>query len=351
LAEISKDNLKPAVPVDWRTHYHTLAEHDNVGPPEFLIEEFLQRQAIMGIGAFVGQKKTLLALNIAWALCSGEALFGRFKVNRKPTRVLYLGPENGLISFASRVNKIGLREHLGKTFFYTTLSMPQKLPLTDLTLEEIHGAVVFIDTAIRYVEGDENSSTHMKEFAELAFSLIRDGAEGVVLLHHSPKSTTKASELTLENSFRGTGELTAFLSVALSLRTQNMDDEYNSPSLVRFVKQRDFEPEPGSFEVLTSRETCRMAFVRDSQGAVVMKKSDTNKDGKGDVVDALIRQYAGLSGMAIMKKLAEAGIVRQKSWICARRKKLTDADYQQMQRDGGKLPWTAKAIKRRRRGK
>src|ERR1035438_10280826 len=86
---------------------------------------FLQRQAIMGMGAFVGQKKTLLALNVAWSLCSGEPLFGMLKVIRPPTRVLYLGPENGMMSFANRVNQIGLRDYLGKTFFYTTMSMPR----------------------------------------------------------------------------------------------------------------------------------------------------------------------------------------------------------------------------------
>ncbi len=128
------------VPVDWRAHYHTVEEHDSVGPPEFLIEGFLQRQAIMGMGAFVGQKKTLLALNVAWSLCSGEPLFGMLKVIRPPTRVLYLGPENGMMSFANRVNQIGLRDYLGKTFFYTTMSMPEKLPLTSLTREEVQGA-------------------------------------------------------------------------------------------------------------------------------------------------------------------------------------------------------------------
>ena len=235
----------PAEPVDWRTHYHTVEAHDSVGPPEFLIDGFLQRQAIMGVGAFIGQKKTLLALNIAWSLCSGEPLFGKYKVTRHPTRVLYLGPENGMISFANRVNQIGLREYLGKTFFYTTMSMPEKLPLTALAHEEVLGAVVFISTAIRYTEGSENDATQMKAFAELAFALIRDGAECVIVLHHSPKAMTKANELTLENSFRGTGELSAFLSVALAMRTQDMNDEYNSASLIRFVKQRDFEPKSG----------------------------------------------------------------------------------------------------------
>lgn len=325
----SNGNLSP---VDWCTHYHSVNEHDNVGPPEFLIEGFLQRQAIMGIGAFVGQKKTLLALNLVWSLCSGQPLFGRFKVVRKPSRVLYLGPENGLISFASRVNKIGLREYLGETFFYTTMSMPEKLPLTGLTRDEIHGAVIFIDTAVRYTEGSENDASQMKVFAELAFSLIRDGAECVVLLHHSPKAMTKANELTLENSFRGTGELTAFLSVALALKTQNMDDEYNSASVIRFVKQRDFEPTPASFEVQTSRETCRMTFVDDSDGAKVAINL-ANKDGKQDVADAVIRRHPGMSGAMLAEKLKEAGIIRSKSWACGRRIKLRELDYEQMQKD------------------
>ena len=63
---------------DWRSRYHNAEEHDNVGPPSFLIENFLPEQAIMGIGAFVGQKKTLAALNIVAALCSGEPLFGKY---------------------------------------------------------------------------------------------------------------------------------------------------------------------------------------------------------------------------------------------------------------------------------
>jgi hypothetical protein len=327
-------NVNPnPTPVDWRTHYHSVDEHDNVGPPEFLIDGFLQRQAIMGIGAFVGQKKTLLALNLVWSLCSGQPLFGRFKVTRQPSRVLYLGPENGLISFASRVNKIGLREYLGKTFFYTTMSMPEKLPLTDLTLEEIKGAVIFIDTAIRYTDGSENDAAQMKVFADLAFSLIRDGAECVILLHHSPKAMTAANALTLENSFRGTGELTAFLSVALALRTQNMDDEYNSASLIRFVKQRDFEPAPASFEVLTDRATCRMIFADGSDGASV-KINHADKDGKQDAADAIIQQHSGLSGAMLAEKLKEAGIVRSKSWACGRRNKLRKLAYDEMQKTG-----------------
>jgi hypothetical protein len=248
-------------------------------------------------------------------LCSGNALFGKFKVTRQPSRVLYLGPENGLISFSHRVNLIGLRKYLGETFYYSTMSMPEKLPLQSMMPEEIQGAAIFIDTAIRYTDGDENSATQMKAFAELAFSLIRDGAECVILLHHSPKSMTKANELTLENCFRGTGELTAFLSAALGMRTQDMDDEYNSPSLIRFVKQRDFETHPSSFEILTDRATCLMSFVDGSAGAVVKLGNTANKDGKDDAAVVMLKANLKLSNVKMSTLLKDAGIDRSKEWV------------------------------------
>jgi hypothetical protein len=315
--------MTPAKPLgDWRTHYHTRDEHDNVGPPRFLIEGFLPEQAIMGIGAFVGQKKTLAALNIVFSLCSGEPLFDKYKVSRKPARVLYLGPENGLISFSDRVNRIGLRDYLCKTFFYSTMSMQEKRPLTELTPDEIEDAAIVIDTAIRFTDGSENDAAMMKEFAEHAFTLSRKKAACVIMLHHSPKTMTKANELTLENSFRGTGELSAFLSVALAMRTQDMENEYASASLLRFVKQRDFEPKPSSFEVQTSRETCLMTFVDGSGGATVTLGNTANKDGKDDAAVALMKTDTKLSNVKMSKLLQDAGIDRSKEWVRLKRLEL-----------------------------
>jgi hypothetical protein len=316
------DRIEPAKIAAWREHYHSVPEHDNVGPPRFLIEGFLPEQAIMGIGAFVGQKKTLAALNIVHSLCSGEPLFGKYEVTRKPARVLYLGPENGLMSFSNRVNRIGLRQYLCNTFFYSTMSIQNPRPLTGLTAEEIQDAAIFIDTAIRFTDGSENDAAMMKAFAEQAFSLIRNKAACVVMLHHSPKTMTKANELTLENSFRGTGELSAFLSVALAMRTQNMDDEYGSASLLRFVKQRDFEPQPSSFEVQTKRETCRMTFVDGSDGATVVV-SNADKDGKEATALQVIRDNPTLSNRKLERKLREMGIDRSASWIGNKRHDLT----------------------------
>lgn len=321
---IGREALKPDTepPKDWRTYYHTAQEHDNVGPPRFLIEGFLPEQAIMGIGAFIGQKKTIAALNIVFSLCSGESLFGKYKVNRRPSRVLYLGPENGLISFSDRSNRIGLRPFLCKTFFYTTMSMQDMRPLSRLTPEEIEDAAIVIDTAIRFTEGNENDAAQMKLFAEHAFALIRNKAAAVILLHHSPKTMTAAGELTLENSFRGTGELTAFLSVGLAMKTQDMNREYDSASLLRFVKQRDFEPKPPSFEVTTSRETCRMTFVDGSDGAAVKIGNTANKDGKDEARMDVLRRNTHLSLVDMAAVLKKLKMGRSPEWIRKKRAEL-----------------------------
>jgi RecA-family ATPase len=58
--------------------------------------------------------------------------------------------------------------------------------LADLK-EELPGSVVILDTAIRFIEGDESTSTDIRAFADTNFALLKGGADAVLLLHHSPK--------------------------------------------------------------------------------------------------------------------------------------------------------------------
>lgn len=311
---------------DWRTHYHTLAEFDAVKPPQFLIDGILQLQAILMVAAFVGQKKTLLALNLVWSLLTGNPLFGKYEVLQRPSRVIYLGPENGLISFKDRLVRLGLREYVGKTLFFTTMNLENPPELYDLPESEaIKGAAVLVDTLIRYSEGNENDSAAMKVLAGIAFALIRKGAAAVIVLHHSRKSSTTANEITLENCSRGSGELVAFVSAAIGMRTQDMDHDYESASLVKFVKQRDFEANPSSFEVVTDRKTCLMSYVDGSDGAQVTLGNTANKDGKDDAAIALMKANTNikLSNVKMAKLLKDAGFEhRSKEWVRLKRLEL-----------------------------
>ena len=56
------------------------------------------------------------------------------------------------------------------------MSIQEKRPLTALMPNEIQDAAIVIDTAIRFTDGSENDAAMMKEFAEHAFTLIRNKA-------------------------------------------------------------------------------------------------------------------------------------------------------------------------------
>jgi hypothetical protein len=104
-----------------------------------------------------------------------------------------------------RIRNLGLMPYVGETLFCRTMNSEGELRLSELTDEELAGALVVVDTAVRFIEGDENSSEDMKVFANDCFRLIKAGAT-VLVLFHSLKGTKDATELTLENSVRGSGD-------------------------------------------------------------------------------------------------------------------------------------------------
>src|SRR5581483_485376 len=237
--------------------FHTRDEAEYAPPVSFLIKNFLQSEGVTAIAGPVRERKSLIALNVAHALVTGEKLFDHFDVVRQPKRVIYLCPEVSLGPFTDRVKKIGLLDYVGWKFLYRTLSADGHLSLTDPSLlMAVPDSVVFLDTAIRFLEGDENSSKDVRAFADTIFSLLKLGAEAVVILHHSPKDA--GDTMTLENAMRGSGDMGAFLASCWGTRLQDPQDPYKSRSFLSNLKQRDFSSE--DFEV-TCGEDCRMHIV------------------------------------------------------------------------------------------
>ena len=129
-------------------------------------------------------------------------------------------------------------QYVGKTLFCRTMSATGTLELSELTFDALEGAVVIIDTAVRYLKGDENSSADMRAFSDELFRLMRDGSLAVLVLYHSAKGTKESSELSLENAMRGSGELGAAVSACWATRLQDPTDPYNSASYLVNVKQK-----------------------------------------------------------------------------------------------------------------
>src|ERR1051326_3812155 len=309
--------------------FHTKAEAMDAPSITFLIDGFLQREGVTAIAGPVRERKSLIALNVAHALVTGEKLFGHFAVTNRPNRLLYLTPENSLGPFTDRVKKIGLLDYIGERFFYRTMSVEGDLRLDSEDLREIlPGSVVILDTAVRFFEGDENSSKDARAFADTLFRLLKHGADAVVMLHHSPK--TSGDVMSLENALRGSGDLGALLCCCWGTRLQDPADPYKSKSFLSNLKQRDFESR--DFEV-TCTPDCRMHIVGDPATRIVSaaaRVNRSNKDGLEERAVELLKTNNALSCRDLTALLKANGIKRGKTWINEKR-------YELLQAAGGSL--------------
>jgi ATP-dependent DNA ligase len=140
---------------------------------------------------------------------------------------------------------------------------------------------------------------------------MKDGAASVLVLFHSPKGTKDASDLTLENGMRGSGDLGAFVSSCWATRLQDPDAPWESASYLKNVKQRDYESDP--FEV-KSDKLGRLHIVA-APGANVILNSKTKKKEGNEEAEQVIRNNPTLSQKKIVLKLKELGIERSPSWV------------------------------------
>jgi hypothetical protein len=227
-------------PDGWKSLFHSYEDIVNAPPATFAIDGFLQEDGITMIGGLAGHGKTWVMLAMVRALLEGSKLFNYFPVPKPAERVIYLIPEAGLGPFAARLKKFRLEQYVRDgRFFCRTLSAQGQLPLTDhRLLAAVKGADVFLDTAIRFMDGDENGS-EQRILSETLFNVQRAGARTITGAHHSPKSFEKADDMTLENVLRGHGDIGAMLCCCWGFR---QIDAASNQIFVQNVKARDFLP-------------------------------------------------------------------------------------------------------------
>jgi hypothetical protein len=237
---LAKGSTTSSTQNDWRALFHTREEIENAPPLRFALDGFLQEEGITLIGGLAGHGKTLCMLSMVRALLEQGRLFTRFQATRAANRVVYLIPEAGIGPFSARLRTFRLTEYLGDRLFVQTLSAKTPLTLTDpRLLTAAEGADIFLDTAIRFMQGDENDASEQRAFAESLFRLQAAGARTITGAHHSPKAFSKDNVMTLENVLRGSGDIGAMLCTAWGLK--QIDPATNSIYIAN-VKPRDFQP-------------------------------------------------------------------------------------------------------------
>jgi hypothetical protein len=299
---------------DWRMRYMTAEAFANTTPPEFLIDGFLVKGSITMLAGPVAQRKSIVALNIAHALCTGDPLFGYFHVSECPERVVYLCPEMGAHSFVKRVKQIGLSQYVGTTLFCQTMS-DESTGLGELD-GELPGAVVIVDTITRFVEGNENDSADMRLFAQKAFRLCRAGAT-VILLHHSKKGSLG----TLDDGLRGSSELAAFVDSCWVTELEDVKRPYESLSKMRNVKQRDFESDP--FQLKPAKDSYYLTMDGEPAPEAVIKGK--KEDAARVALAAILKDSPKMGINKLRDALKAKGHGRGQQWVTRARGEILGA--------------------------
>lgn len=321
----------------WRNKFHTLGELSDA-PIEEFVEGFLS-EGITGIGAQSGVGKTLIALSMARALVLARPLFGEFTVPNAEN-VLYLCPEMIGKAVRMRGGKFGIPFEFGKgkdgkSFLVQTME-DGITPLTDPDLKALINElkpIVFLDTAIRFTSRrDENSASENADgLAKALFLLLKFGAKAVVFLHHAPKGY-KEESMSLENMFRGTGDIGAMVDTAWGVRwddgrnnqAKNGNEEHKEESqaltrlFVKNLKPRDIRPVPpfriqgrpsidtkGDFVVLTGIVD-PATKPTDSKAALLVAAIQNNPKAS----DAELSKASGYHRNWVKKAAASVGYTR-----------------------------------------
>jgi hypothetical protein len=231
--------------------FHTAEDFENAPPIQFAIDGFLQIGGVTLIAGLAGHGKTLIQLSIVKTLLErpGAKLWGHFGARETASRVLYLIPEATISPFKHRLELFRLLPFVQSgRLLVRTLSFDITTSLADPDITNAaKGAHVFLDSVIRFVEGQENDAAdNQRGLAKHIFNLLGSGARSVVGAHHSPKTASKDKIMTLENVLRGSGDIGAIASSAWGIR--QLDAKQNIIH-VENVKARDFEP-CGPFQIV-----------------------------------------------------------------------------------------------------
>lgn len=271
-----------------------------------VIEHIANRGESTWIFAPPKHGKTWVMLCIAKALLTGKPLFdvSRLQVPHQSQRVIYLCPEASRTSLRKRLKMLGLVEHLYDSntnpegrLYVRSLSKGPKLNLDDPELLKLAaGADIFIDTAIRYLEGNENDAGDVKQMTEKSLNLLAMGARSMWVAHHSGKQFASATEMTLENCSRGSTEFTAALTNAIGMCQLDKDKnlihfhyidgrDMDEPAADMQLQGRPYLSQNGNFQVTENVE--RFKGRNNKPGP----KSNPDKQAKIDFAKSVDGSY------------------------------------------------------------
>jgi DnaB-like helicase N terminal domain/AAA domain len=342
IANLQSATAAAGEPAAWRDMFHSYAEFEESAQLSFAIGGFLQNAGATMIGGLSGHGKTLILCSITKALLAGRGtrLWDVFPVEENAVRVVYLIPECSLAPFKHRLKLFRIYDALAPNddrLLVRTLSKGPTPCLSDpRILYGAKGAHVILDTAARFGEGDENSaSDNSRGLANDIFALLASGARSVIAAHHSPKSFSKETMMTLENVLRGSGDVGAMLTTSWGIKQL---DPASNIIHIENIKPRDFQPcapfqiigrpyidEEGDFRILKRPGECgtlseEQTPERDKGGASIQARE--TRAANMEILRRLLCESPNFNSQQISQHFRSIGIKLGDSSIRKYRKEL-----------------------------
>ncbi|WP_225075226.1 AAA family ATPase [Streptomyces sp. CoT10] len=186
--------------LDWST-----AWTQDYSSPDWLLGKFLERGQQIAFVAGGKEGKSLLLLHWSLALVLGWEFFGD-KGDGKPKRVLYFDRENNLRDIITRARSLGVTEKdlatLAERFIYKqfpafdgTLDDPESEAAGQLLaiVDEVKPDVVILDTASRFIKGNENDSAPWLQLYRLVHAPLKAKGVAAARIDHFGKDETKGA--------------------------------------------------------------------------------------------------------------------------------------------------------------
>lgn len=203
--------------------------------------------------------KSFLMLHLADCLVTENKLFGHFDIE-KNQRILLLDRENEPYMIQRRLKKLKVPGNNLITYNNSreTLKKSENREALFAYLRKTRPTIIVIDSMVRFLDGDENSSEMVSTFFNQVITPIKDMNISVIIIHHNNKNPDAKGA----NKMRGSTDFSAYpdCSIQVSMRklkgrpvlsitqTDNRHDE----SLDKFGVEVISEPEHLRFSYLSN---------------------------------------------------------------------------------------------------
>jgi len=184
-------------------------------PPErlWLIEELWLAQGVGVLGGAPKTCKTWIAAELALAVASGGAAFGRYPV-RDPGPVLFFGAEDSPQALRTRFEGVAARRDvaLGSVPLFLLdvaqlrLDRGEQVERLSATVAARQPRLLVLDPFVRLARVDENSAAEVSAVLGALRDLQRKHEVAILLVHHA----RKASGGSPTQAFRGSGDFGAW---------------------------------------------------------------------------------------------------------------------------------------------